>query len=565
MALNLKGQGFETSGSMTIVGNAVELEIDELAPRAVSPPTATTVVASVEQTLFDKLTTPPFVSKAFATVTASMPPAANLAGAAEVRASQGDPKARSQTLIVDFQGQRTVSEIAGPDNVTIQSVAPWLGTKFDDPTTMSITPGAAVTFKEIQTERLLVTLASPILPADFAQNGSVVIPTPPSNLELLVNGTRAWFSAGPAVGDPFTAKVDISGPVSTAAATGQAVLTLRAAEPAVLTLAGTATLLNRYLVAFPEGVVRTVDAPSEGVYPLSLPISALATTDQPDPSATPPLPDTGPGTWLVRQVVLDVSAKIPAIRVQPADGPQISDEAELVLDPDHALVVRLLPAATGVLAAVTGVRLLVTAGADGAELAGTLRSNKVVNGKDEPGDPLPKGALGPVTLQATAATPPAAPGWIDLALTTPHQLTAGEHVWLELQVARGSLVWKLAEVSGSDADNAVLRRRTSSGKYVELTTFGDVENYAAALRVVGQERPNDPLAAVQVAVAGGSDTVAGVPTQGGTTLILGLTGPGFAPTPIAGGGGDLEVPLELTISTPGSYAITSAELQYTQP
>ena len=44
-------------------------------------------------------------------------------------------------------------------------------------------------------------------------------------------------------------------------------------------------------------------------------------------------------------------------------------------------------------------------------------------------------------------------------------------------------------------------------------------------------------------------------------MILGISD-GVVPSPLAGG--DFEVPLELTISTPGSYAITSAELQYTQ-
>jgi hypothetical protein len=544
---------FEASGSKTIVDNAIQLEFAEFNPPVVAPP-ASAVVASLDQQLFKALATPPVVSSASAVVTASMPRAATLDGAAEVRAAQGDPTQMSTALVVDFQAQRTVAGLTAPANVTILTVAPWLGTKFDDPAHVEITPsggGNTVTFNELQTERLLVTVDSKVTPAAFAK-GSVMIPTPPSNLELLVNGTRAWFNAGPATESPYT--VDIAAPVAAAAASGQdVVLTLRAATPAHLELKGQAALLKRYLVAFPEGAVRTVDASSEGVHPLSLPISTKAATDQ---------SGKGPESWLVQSVVLDISAKIPPIRVQPPDGPTISTDAELVLDPDHALVVKLPPATTAGLSALTGVRLLVSVRATGAELAGTLRANKKVavgaDTRDEPADPLPKAALGPATLTAADA-----PGWIDLALKAPHRLAGSEIVWLELQVARGSIVWKLATPHTDANTNAELRRRTSSGTYVELSTLADTPGgYSGALRVVGQEKPNDPLAAVQVAVAGKTESVSGVPTQAGATMILGLTQPGVAPSPI---GDDFDIPLELTISTPGSYAISAAELRYKQP
>ena len=547
MALT-QGQGFSSLGAQTVVDNFA-LEFD-LLDFAVAPP-AGSVAASVEQTLFSGLKTAPVVKNVTVSVGASMPAAATIAGAAEVRAAQGDPTSSSTALIVDFQALRTVSELVG--TAVIVSVAPWLGTKFDvnlDPT-WSVNQ-QAVTFQEVQTERLLVTFQTTVSPADLAANGAVVIPTPPSNLELLVNGTRAWFKPGP-VSNPYSETgIDITSAVSAAAASGEAVVTLRAAAPAALTLAVTATLLKRYVVAFPEGATRTVDAPTEGVFPLSLPISTDAVKNA-DPDKK------GPDSWVVKGVALDITAKIPTVRVQPADGPALSGDAVVVLDPDHALVVRLPPAATGSIAAVTGVRLLVAVGDDGAELAGTLHANARVNDEDAPGDPLPKGALGPVTLTASST-----PGWIDLVLTTPQKLAGPEVVWVELQVARGSLIWTLAEISNTDADNAELRRRTSSGKYVKLSTLAGISDYAGALRVVGQEKANDPLAAVQVAIAGGTDVVSGVPTQAGTTMNLGIGGTGVVPSPLAGST-DREVPLELTIATPGSYAITSAELQYTQP
>ena len=271
MAL-IQGQGFSSFGAQTVVDN-FGLEFD-LLDFAVAPP-AGTVVASVEQTLFGGLKTAPVVNSVTVSVGASMPAAATIGGAAEVRAAQGDPTSSALALIVDFQGQRTVSELVG--TAVIASVAPWLGTKFDDNLDLTWSVDQkAVTFQEVQTERLLVTFQTKVSPADLAAHGSVVIPTPPSNLELLVNGTRAWFKSGP-VSNPYSESgIDITAAVSTAAASGQAVVTLRAAAPAALSLAVSAQLLQRYVVAFPEGATRTVDAPTEGVFPLSLPISTDA-------------------------------------------------------------------------------------------------------------------------------------------------------------------------------------------------------------------------------------------------------------------------------------------------
>lgn len=538
MAQNLSGQSFEVTGSKTFVSNERQLIASISRPGVVSPPTPTTIVASAEQTLVPKGPAAVAVQEAHAAITASMPPAATLAGAAQVRANPGD----SKSLVVDFQGLRTVTELAAPSGVTITNIQAWLGTKFDDKTVAGFPDGGAqgVAFEELQTERLLVTLDSNTTPAAFATGSSVVLPTLPSNLELLVNGTRAWFQAGPIKSAHFSATIDLTAAVTAAAASGDAVvLTFRADAPASLTLDGSAQILQRYPVVFPEASARTVDAPAEGVYPLLLPVQGSATTSP----------------WYVRRVLVDVSAKLPATRVLPPDGPHLTGDVELVLDPDHAIVIRLPTTAVSSLGTLTGVRLPVVVDAAGAELAGTLRG-AAANG--EPGDPLPKGALGPVTLQPSTTSDPT---WIDLALTAPHALKSSDVVWLEVQAARGTVVWKLATPPAHAGDDAPLRRRTPSGSYVALSTLASLP-YTGALRVVGQEKPNDPLAAVIVSAtgSGASGTVAGVPTQGGTTLALVLDPPVTFAAPTTG---DADFSLDLTISAPGSYAITSAELQYT--
>ena len=50
-------------------------------------------------------------------------------------------------------------------------------------------------FTEVQTERLLVQFSGALGEEDLAANGSVSVLSPPADLELLVNGTRAWFNA----------------------------------------------------------------------------------------------------------------------------------------------------------------------------------------------------------------------------------------------------------------------------------------------------------------------------------------------------------------------------------
>jgi hypothetical protein len=540
MAVNLSGQSFELSGSKTLVTNELQIVAYLSRPGVVSPPTASSVVGQLTQTLVAQAQQPVAVRSAQAVITASMPAAATIAGAAEVRVNPGS---NGTVIVLDFQGLRTITELAAPPGFTITNINAWLGTKFDDKSVQGFPDGGAnaVAFQELQAERLLVTLNKAIAPAAFGSGGSVVLPTPPSNLELLVNETRAFFQQGPIGGAQFTKTVDLTDAVAAAVAAGGAVtVTFRAAAPASLTLDASAELLQRYPVVFPEAAARTVDAPTEGVYPLLLPV-------QPAALATAP--------WHVRCVILDITAKLPATRILPADGPSLSTDAELVLDPDHSIVVRLPTSATGSLGTFTGVRLPVVVDSAGAELAATLLA---ATASGEPGDPIPKGALGPVTLQASTT---ADPTWIDLALAAAHTLKSEETVWLEVQAARGSVIWKVATPPGDDDDAAPLRRKTSSGRYVPLSTLDEVP-YTGALRVVGQERANDPLAAVLVSAAGSgtSGTVAGVPTQAGTAMALVLDPPVTFPDSSTG---DPNFQLDLTISAPGSYAITSAELQYT--
>ena len=123
-------------------------------------------------------------------------------------------------------------------------------------------------------------------------------------------------------------------------------------------------------------------------------------------------------------------------------------------------------------------------------------------------------------------------------------------------------IWSPAEPQADPTDDALVLRRTSSGTYVGLSTVSGVSTHSGAVRVVGSSSPNNPLPAVVVAVAGDSSTtpVAAVPSPNGTAIKLNLAVP--AKPKKDDSTGDWELPVNLTIYTPGSYAISAAELQY---
>ena len=259
---------------------------------------------------------------------------------------------------------RTVSLLAGPGGTTISSVAPWLGTKFD--TDHPLTLGLNGSFQEVQTERLLVTLSQSTAPSAMAADGVVTMSSPPSDVELLVNGTQVFFRSGPAPAG-FSQSVPIAAAVQAAAdATVSPVpVTLRSRVAAQLVLAvDTASYLNTHRVAFPDGLTTDVDLAEEGPFQIALP------------------PPTDAATWGVRRVDVTLAATPGPVRVLPSTGPTPSRDAELHLDPDHTLVARLPAGPLGRLAKIDAVRVLGGAAADNAaQLGGDARRRRWPSGR----------------------------------------------------------------------------------------------------------------------------------------------------------------------------------------
>jgi hypothetical protein len=430
------------------------------------------------------------VTQAAFTVAARAPEFATHVGdIASVRASKGTPTASSDELVVDFGVLRTVSSINGPSDVNY--VSAWRGTQFD----LFVAEGNGTSyleFTEVQTERLLVGLAASVSPASFGEGATVTTTTPPADLELLVAGERAWNRAGPAP-EGFSEDVDVT-------ATLQAALTsiapdadgnvhvpvvLRARVPGTLALglAQPVSYLRTHTVAFPGGATASRTFAEEGVLDVELPLPADA------------------AGWIVHRVLATVIATDDTTRrVLPPVGPDASAQAELVLDPDRRLVVRVPAERFAPFELLEGVRVRVQPQAGGVELSGALLADAERAHETDPplpGDPVTRGTFTPVTLDEADGEP----AFVTLELPQPLKLAGGTALWFSLAATRGKAVVGLA--AAGEAAPAELRRVMPNGAIRELSAPTGVDTGRLQLRVAGVAPEVAPIDIVQVDLTGG--------------------------------------------------------------
>jgi hypothetical protein len=548
LATRFEGGFFDTS---SFLSNAEQIRgIINVVDRIAGDPG----VASSEVTQTQTLPAGAIVLGATYTVTAKPAGFVTIGSVAQVRDAAGN------ALVVDFQGMRTVDRLRAP--VAISQIKPWAGTKFADDS--EVTNGASTeqAFTEIQTERLLVEFTGAIGTDDLASGGSATVLSPPADLELLVNGTRAWFNAGPAkpagaADDPtaYQATVDLTAAIRAAVAAAPTAanevdveIMLRSSVPGQLALDAALELQRTFVVQFPEGPTRVVDAAEEGVYELLLPL--------PPESAT----------WQVHEVQAIVSGTLGPPRVLPPDGPTLSPDAELRLDADHAVLVGLPPAGLAPLASLAAIRLPLGVGADGAELAGVLRADA----DGLPGEPLKDGQLGPVTLPAGDLDDRT---WTTLPLAKEHKVAPGERLWVGLQLARGQVSWPLAVPGPSPSppalpDDAPLRRQLPNGAFRPLSAAGDLSTTTGALRLVGEAPNGSPIPALALdAVLDATGDAVGVPpftpVIDGVPVVLRLDPPITHATAPAVFDASGALKLRLTTKTPGSISFTGVRIAYT--
>jgi hypothetical protein len=423
------------------------------------------------------------VTQALLEVSASAPPNATAAGGiASVRAAQGAPTSNSREIVIDFGVLRTVSSVSAPREVT--RIDAWRGTQFDQSVVDDSNGSGLVTFTEVQTERLLVQLAQSVSPASFAGDARVTTTTPPADLTLLVGGAQAYARPGP-VPEDFSEQVDVTAPLQTAldaATPGEdgnvtVPVVLRARVPGTLglDLAQPIGYLRTHTVSFPgDTTPRSLD--SEGALEVVL-----------------PLPDDAEG-WVIHRVLATVVATDDGPqRVLPPVGPDGTDEAALVLDPDRRLLVCVPAERLAPFERLAGVRVSATPDAGGVELSGAL----LADADGAPGDPVPKGTFTPLTLDAADA-----PAFVTLALPQPLKVGAEAPLWFSLAATRGTAGIELAEPGGETVD-ATLRRVMPNGVVRPLSSPVGVRTDVLRLRLVGIPPELVPIDVVSTDLSGG--------------------------------------------------------------
>ena len=440
--------------------------------------------------------------------------------------------AGSFTVIVDFGVPRTVSSVSVRfgASVGILNVSAWIGAKFDAPFFGSPTgpwvPTSEARFSsEVRTERLLIAIDSAAIDATIGADLLLELPDQPTDLALSINGgAPVWTHPGPAQpnnsetlgydafnknGERLVALADalnalLADPLNSDPLALDIVLSAKV--PGVLSVAErTRDLQLIRRMSFNGDSATTLAFAAEGAQPLALQL---------------PAPATGL-VQTIRKVQFTALATPVPERVLPPVGPPaalMADGqvlAELVLDPDHAAIVRLPP--EPLLAELTGLRLPLAAGGDGAEARVVLWSNLHAGaGADEPGAALPAGASEPVTLPGGGGE-----AWVSFKFSKPVPLDAANPPWAAVLVARGQLGWALAR--RDDAPGCDLRRGAPNGPWRPLPApfAGPLLDACGRVRRIGHPPKAQPLPPWQVSLSGetaAAVAVAATPKGAAVTL-----------------------------------------------
>jgi hypothetical protein len=482
------GAGYE-AGAYIVTGDLVYFPPTQVILYAIGEATRTT---STELTLPSDA----IIDRAVFDITADKGLSVQLGTVGDVRAGS-----TSTEVIVDFGGMTTVSSIAvdgEPD------VSRWNGVEF-----------VAAADGEIQTERIKLDFDAAVQVSAVAAEGRLFLPTVPTGLELLVDGTSVWFerqgnSAGltPPVGSGNRFSVDRTAEVQQALARsgGPVRVELRSLTPGSLALNPSVDIHRVHLVAFPEGPSRTLTMPAEG--PISLEL---------------PLPEASSG-WTVDGVDLLASASLASERVVPPYGPTPSVDGRLALTAGRTVLGRLPAPLVERVGTLTGVRLALRGGDDGGEIGGRLLLDATpLTGADpdaepRPGAPVPGGELTPVPIEAGDD-----PRWVTLRTAAP---VGHEATWVELGLTYGTATWELTAADpDDDAPGTDVHLRRPGGAVRPLTTLADVGTLRGSLRIVTEPDDNRPIDALSIGIGDGvTDRVGLTPTTGGVAARFGKEG-----------------------------------------
>ncbi|UCD79857.1 MAG: hypothetical protein JSW26_00030 [Desulfobacterales bacterium] len=514
-------------------------------PAAASDPStpAEGATSSVSQSLNEALKGA-YIEDAQSTITVSPAGWIKLSDAAEVR--EGNDPAE---FIVDFQAMRTVTGIAynkpPGDTIapTIESIKVWTGTEFGDKENNPATTNKhQMRFSERLTERVSITFAAAGgLTADMVRlNGTANLPSPPADLELKIDDLTVWAHPRAVKLDAtgvFTENVDITADLTKALASGAWPITisLNASVPGILQLANQITFQRKHIAELSGGSI-LVGADQVGTQIVEIPLPA------------------GNTDWQVHAVEMTVGADIPASRVLPAAGLEASADAQLLLDKDHVVILRIPPALRKQFRTLEAVQLSLDAWEGNVEIAGVLYLG------DETG---PSGETAPVAVEPQTLAVSTGYQWTELSLSDALTVDGEQELWLEVNVSRGRVRLPLAAASVAVDESVIVRRGVAGGPYEDFRADvnGSAFTVASFVRIKGTPFKAAGIPAVAPGIEGiAQEFAAFTPDSKGTPVRLAPDVPATAAT---GSISDDSLLIALQVRTPGSYRISDVTVFYT--
>ena len=441
-----------------------------------------------------------------------------LIGVDEISVRSAKGPETSNAVVVDFGTLTTVKDLNPGSGRHVTGVYMWTGTEWK----LNESPEA-----EFASQRVLLEFDGSVSASDVKDEGSVVLPGAPTTLELLVDGMAVWTDrhGGEEIPDGWRVdKTDLLRQAltrlkSTAAVgdTGVSLrVELRSDVLADLTLVSDIVISRVHRVVFPNGPTRTVDIDTEGPVTVSLPLPEAATS------------------WFVDMVQVRASASVGSERVQPAQGPDFTDDATLQLSRGRSILVRLPDILTSRYATISGIRVPIVADGTEGELGGRFLGSRPDAGG--PGAPIEGAVCTPVSVP-----PGEAPVWTTLSLPDNLDVSDGPF-WVELIVSYGDIVCALTHSVDADAvaPGAVIHRRLPGGGSRPLTSFNSDElaPLFAPVRIVGEAGPNTPIDALLLNLEDPSSgdidisvEIGVTPTSDGVAMFLKLPEPASPSTP----------------------------------
>jgi hypothetical protein len=423
----------------------------------------------------------------------------------------------------------------------------WTGTAFSDTAITKDPPNARLSLGEQFTERLLVEFGNSAgLTVDLLrENGTVNVPSPPSEIELKINDRLVWAHPKAVKLDGetgvFAETVDIAADLIEALESGAwpISVTLTSGVPCLMTLSNEIAYQRRHTAELPGGSI-VVNAEAVGEQIVAI-----------------PLPE-GNAQWSVHEAVLTVSADLPAIRTLPADPPRFSETARLALDPDHIVILRIPPSLRKRFRKVERLSLPLEVTADGGEITAVFYAGSADAPEAEPtGVTVP-----PVPLEATDGVQ-----WIDLALSEAVAGEGGGELWLEVHLTRGqAFLFPAATDDPAEAvAETVVMRGVAGGpwKAFAVVLGGNPLSIHGAIRLSGTPFQAADVPAVAPFIQGVEETLPGfTPERDGTEHSLAPSQPA---TSRGGSIGADALNLRFRFQVPGTYRITEAVVFYTLP